>query len=189
VNRFLLGASGAGRLCALGANGWGFCAAPQLHREADLEMPQSRTVSLIIAGFALATLTSCGLNESRRHAEALADSYFVAAAAENYDAVLALYSQEFFLVSPRETFRTVLTQVHERCGRPKSHTLTGWNARSNFMDGSARVNLAYDVNYARCRVAETIGVDISDGGKAKISGHHLQIIEARPPGQSSPETV
>ncbi len=27
-----LGASGAKRLCALGAKGWRFCAAPQLHR-------------------------------------------------------------------------------------------------------------------------------------------------------------
>jgi len=30
--RFLLGASGAEKLCALGAEGWRFCAAPQLHR-------------------------------------------------------------------------------------------------------------------------------------------------------------
>jgi hypothetical protein len=29
---FLLGASVAEKLCALGAEGWGFCAAPQLHR-------------------------------------------------------------------------------------------------------------------------------------------------------------
>jgi hypothetical protein len=32
VRRFLLGASGAEKLCALGAKGWGFYAAPQLHR-------------------------------------------------------------------------------------------------------------------------------------------------------------
>jgi hypothetical protein len=32
VKRFLLGASGAERLCALGAKGWRFCAAPPLHR-------------------------------------------------------------------------------------------------------------------------------------------------------------
>jgi hypothetical protein len=32
VKRFLLGASGAEELCALGANGSGFRAAPQLHR-------------------------------------------------------------------------------------------------------------------------------------------------------------
>ena len=29
---FLFGASGAAKLCALGANGWRFCATPQLHR-------------------------------------------------------------------------------------------------------------------------------------------------------------
>jgi hypothetical protein len=29
---FWLGASGAEKLCALGAKGWHFCAAPQLHR-------------------------------------------------------------------------------------------------------------------------------------------------------------
>jgi len=29
---FWLGASGAEKLCALGAKGWRFCAAPQLHR-------------------------------------------------------------------------------------------------------------------------------------------------------------
>jgi hypothetical protein len=29
---FWLGASGAKKLCALGARGQGFCAAPQLHR-------------------------------------------------------------------------------------------------------------------------------------------------------------
>jgi hypothetical protein len=32
VRRFLVVASGAKKLCALGANGWRFCAAPQLHR-------------------------------------------------------------------------------------------------------------------------------------------------------------
>ena len=30
--RLWLGASGAEKLCALGAMGWRFCAAPQLHR-------------------------------------------------------------------------------------------------------------------------------------------------------------
>jgi hypothetical protein len=30
--RFLIGISGAEKLCALGAKGWRFCAAPQLHR-------------------------------------------------------------------------------------------------------------------------------------------------------------
>jgi len=30
--RLWLGASGAGKLCTLGAKGWRFCAAPQLHR-------------------------------------------------------------------------------------------------------------------------------------------------------------
>jgi hypothetical protein len=30
--RLRLGASGAEKLCALGAKGWGFCAASQLHR-------------------------------------------------------------------------------------------------------------------------------------------------------------
>jgi hypothetical protein len=32
MKRFSLVASGAERLCALGAKGWRFCAAPQLHR-------------------------------------------------------------------------------------------------------------------------------------------------------------
>jgi hypothetical protein len=32
VRRFWIVASGAEGLCALGAKGWGFCAAPQLHR-------------------------------------------------------------------------------------------------------------------------------------------------------------
>ena len=32
LNRFLIAASGAEKLCALGAVGWRFCAAPQLHR-------------------------------------------------------------------------------------------------------------------------------------------------------------
>jgi hypothetical protein len=32
VKGFWVGASGAERLCALGAKGWRFCAAPQLHR-------------------------------------------------------------------------------------------------------------------------------------------------------------
>ena len=32
MRRFCVVASGAERLCALGAKGWGFCAAPQLHR-------------------------------------------------------------------------------------------------------------------------------------------------------------
>ena len=39
MKRLWLVASGAEKLCALGAKGWRLCAAPQLHRYAALNRP------------------------------------------------------------------------------------------------------------------------------------------------------
>ena len=54
MRRFLLGASGADRLCALGARGGRFRAAPQLHRLGlDMQRPYFplRLILSLVAGF------------------------------------------------------------------------------------------------------------------------------------------
>jgi hypothetical protein len=131
---------------------------------------------------ALALLSGCGLNNARTQAEGLAEQYFTAAAAGNYDAALQLYAPRFFSATPRERMRGILSDLHERCGAPQRHELTHWSAGTSFSDGSASVNLVYDVHYARCRVTETLGMSEPPGGQLKITAHHLQVTAAAPGG-------
>jgi hypothetical protein len=129
----------------------------------------------LAAALALLGLSACGPYSAREDAQRVAERYFAAAAGENYDAALALYAPQFFAATPRDEFRTVLSDMHGRCGAPEAHTLTSWSAQSNFGDGSSRVNLVYDVHYARCRVTETLGLSAPRGGALKIIAHHLQL--------------
>jgi hypothetical protein len=126
--------------------------------------------------FALLGLGSCGLNESKTEAEALAEGYFAASAAGDYDRVLSLYSDQAFAERPREQFRGVLVDVHTRCGAPKAHTLKAWNTFAS-TDASSRVNLLYEVTYDRCRVSERLTVAKVEGKPARILAHHLNIDE------------
>lgn len=134
---------------------------------------------------ALLGLGACGPYSAREDAQRVAERYFAAAAGENYDAALALYAPQFFAATPREQFRTALSDMHGRCGAPAAHTLTSWSAQSNFGDGSSRVNLVYDVHYARCRVTETLGLSAPRGGALKIIAHHLQLTAGQADGAAS----
>jgi len=126
--------------------------------------------------FALLGLGSCGLNEAKSEAEALADGYFAASAAGDFDRVLSLYSDQAFAKTTREQFRGILVDVHTRCGAPKAHTLKAWNAFAS-TDGSSRVNLLYEVTYDGCLVSERLIVTKVEGKPARILGHHLNIDE------------
>jgi hypothetical protein len=155
-------------------------------RVVAMALPQAlRSVAFC---FALLGLESCELNESRNEAEALAERYFAASAAGNYDAVLSLYSQEFFAKTPREQFRGILVDVRGRCGAPKAHTLKTWNAFASFTNGSSQVNLLYEVTYDRCRVSERMTIVKPEGGPAKIFGHYLNI-DAGTSGQAHDTTT
>ena len=138
---------------------------------------------------ALLGLAACGPYGAREDAQRVAERYFAAAAGENYDAALALYAPQFFAATPREQFRTVLSDVHGRCGAPEAHTLTSWSAQSNFADGSSRVNLVYDVHYARCRVTETIGLSAARGASLKIIAHHLQLTSGGQGDKADAQTI
>jgi len=138
---------------------------------------------------ALLALGGCGPYGAREDAQRVAERYFAAAAGENYEAALALYAPQFFAATPPEEFRSVLADMHGRCGAPEAHTLTSWSAQSNFADGSSRVNLVYDVHYARCRVTETLGLTAAHGDALKIIAHHLQLTSRGQGDKADAQTI
>ena len=64
----------------------------------------ARTVRLA-TGVLLALLASCDLAGPREAGKAVAERYFAAVAAENYDAALALYSAKLLAATPRGQFQ------------------------------------------------------------------------------------
>lgn len=155
--------------------------------------PRRRQVRVAArSGLMLVTLLgvgACGAYSAREDAQRVAERYFAATAGENYDAALALYAPQFFAATPREEFRTMLSDMHGRCGAPEAHTLTSWSAQSNFADGSSRVNLVYDVHYARCRVTETLGLSALRGATLKIIAHHLQLAAGGQADKADSQTI
>jgi hypothetical protein len=126
-----------------------------------------------------ALICSCGFSEDKTEAMGLADRYFVAAADSDIEATLPFYSSRFFEATPRDDWTRTLGGVRSRCGIPKSHTLNTWNASSRIgTNGGSTVTLIYDVEYAHCRISETISTFRPDGGERQIIGHYFKLEDA-----------
>jgi hypothetical protein len=148
----------------------------------------ARTVRLA-TGVLLALLASCDLAGPREAGKAVAERYFAAVAAENYDAALALYSAKLLAATPRGQLREQLEQLHERCGIPGPHKLRTWSASSNFSNGSWQTTLVYEVSYTKCRVVETLTVVGSKHGETTIDGHSMTELGAPSTGAGASTTV
>jgi hypothetical protein len=152
-------------------------------------MTFSRTLCSIATSFIALLSASCDLQENSEQDRALADRYFAASAAGDYETVLSLYSQQFFAKTTREQFRDLLMSVHTRCGAPKTHVLKGSTITSSLTDGSGQATLIYDVTYDRCRLSEVIRIAKPDNGEPKILGHQLNFQTLPPEQLHAPSTV
>ncbi len=106
-------------------------------------MAVARNLSRVVVLAGALACGACGVRESTKQAEALADRYFETAAAEDYDGILSLYGADLFSETPRDKVRAFLVGVHDRCGVPKTHDLKGWSVNTDFIRGSTRVDLRY----------------------------------------------
>jgi hypothetical protein len=152
-----------------------------------------RAVGLLVTVLtvcAIAALSGCGLAEDREAAAVYADRYFAAAAQDDLSAVLGLYSQRFFSVTPRETWMGTLTQVRDRCGRPQTHKLENWAVTRNVgTNAGTTVRLVYEVHYARCRMTETLTLLRPPAGGFGIFAHSFRMNESAAAGAPNTTTT
>lgn len=148
---------------------------------------------MVRAAVLLATvlaLSGCDLAADRDAAAAYADRYFAAAAQDDLTAVLGLYSQRFFSVTPRDTWMSTLTQLRDRCGRPETHKLENWTVTRNVgTNVGTTVRLVYDVRYTRCRVTETLTLLRPPAGDFGIFNHAFRMNESAPAGAPNTTTT
>jgi hypothetical protein len=144
-------------------------------------MPRGRAFTALAAALAIIATSSCGTYAARDEAESFAERYFAARSGDDLAAVLPFYSARFFAGTPREQWLSSLQVVHDRCGTPTSHSLTGWTA-TNLVgtESGSTVTLTYDVRYASCRVSETLVVFKPDGGEDKILRHLMKLEGSTP---------
>jgi hypothetical protein len=153
------------------------------------EMTFTRTFCSLATSFIALLTVSCDLQKNSEEDRALADRYFAASAAGDYETVLSLYSQQFFAKTTREQFRNLLASVHTRCGAPKIHILKGSTITSSLTDSSGQATLIYDVTYDRCRLSEVIRISKSDNGEPKILWHQLNFQAVAPEPLHAPSTA
>jgi hypothetical protein len=147
-------------------------------------------LATVPAACATLALSGCGLTAERDAAAACADRYFAAAAQDDLTAVLGLYSQRFFSVTPRETWMSTLTQLRDRCGRPETHKLENWTVTRNVgTNAGTTVRLVYEVRYTRCRVTETLTLLRPPAGDFGIVAHAFRMNESAPAGAPNTTTT
>ena len=130
----------------------------------------------VLATLACAALfCSCGFLDDRDEAVKLANRYFDLVVAGDTAATAALYAPRFFEATSREKWASILAEVRQRCGTPKSHTLKNWNANSQIgTNAGSYATVIFDVEYTQCHIEETILTFRPDDGERKILGHHFQ---------------
>ncbi len=122
----------------------------------------------------LGCANGCGFSKDREEAERLAEQYFSEMISGDMDAVLSLYSPQFYEVTSREEWRMFLENQRARCGTPQNYSLLSWNVFSSFgTNPGTRTTLVYDVQYTRCRVSEKMTLFKPSDGKMRIQGHFL----------------
>jgi hypothetical protein len=139
-------------------------------------MSPGRAFTALAAALTIIASSSCGTYEARDEAQQFVERYFTARSADDLAAVLPFYSAKFFAGTPREQWLSSLQVVHDRCGAPTSHSLTGWTA-TNLVgaESGSTVTLTYDVRYASCRMSETLVVFKPGGGEDRILRHLMKL--------------
>ena len=138
-------------------------------------MQSCRLVHFSLVGVLL-LLGGCGMGANKQAAEATATKLYQASAQKDWDAVLQLYSPEFYQKTTREEWRSMLLGLHEKLGDYKNHQLTNWNFRTfQGVGGSSQtIVLLYKVQYANGEATESLTfMGNGDEKSLKISGHQI----------------
>ena len=133
-----------------------------------------------IVRFPLVSITlllgGCGAGASKQAAEATAAKLYQASSQKDWDAVLELYSPEFYKKTSRQQSRDMILGVHEKLGDYTGHQLTNWNYQTYAGTGGRiqTVVLIYQVSYAKGEATETLTfVGTGDEKTLKITGHQI----------------
>ncbi len=121
-------------------------------------------------------LGGCGAGASKQAAEATATKLYQARSQKDWDAVLQLYSPEFYQKTSKEQWRGMILGLHEKLGDYKDHQLKNWNYQTfSGVGGSTKtIVLIYQVQYANGEATETLTfVGRGDEKTLKITGHQI----------------
>jgi hypothetical protein len=126
--------------------------------------------SSILLGLIALLMAGCG-GKGRADAEQLAAQYFAAIKEHNVDAVMPLYSPEFFQVTPEDKWRQLLIRVGEKLGPLQSYKEDYYNI-FNMSGSGTTVTLQFSVKYEKYDAKEIITVGNAHG-KFLITGHNI----------------
>jgi len=118
----------------------------------------------------------CGMSANKQAAETTAAKLYQASSQKDWDAILQLYSPEFYQKTNKEQWREMLLGIHEKLGDYKSHQLTNWNYQTYAgVGGTTRtVVLIYQVQYEKGEATETLTfIGHGDDKTLTISGHQI----------------
>lgn len=121
-------------------------------------------------------LGGCGAGASKQAAEATATELYQASSQKDWDAVLQLYSPEFYQKTSKEQWRSMILGLHEKLGDYKTHQLKNWNYQTfSGVGGSTQtIVLVYQVQYANGEATETLTfIGSGDEKTLKITGHQI----------------
>ena len=138
-------------------------------------MPSSRFALGVLLALSL-LVAGCGMKASKEAAETAATELYQAWSHKDWDAVLGLYSPEFYQQTKKEQWRSSILGLHEKLGDYKSHQLKDWNYKTFYGTGgnTQTTVLIYQVQYAHGEATETLTFVGNVTEKVlKIAGHQI----------------
>lgn len=121
-------------------------------------------------------LSGCGLSKAKPEAEELWLEYFETVQSGSFEAVLPLYSNEFYQTISKGEWISVLRQIQEKLGKPESYQQVNWNikAQAHSSRSGTIITLIYDVHYSKHEARETVVVfKPASGEDAHILAHNI----------------
>jgi hypothetical protein len=138
-------------------------------------MRSHRFAGVALVGLGL-LLAGCGMKASKEAAETTATKLYQAWSNKDWDAVLGLYSPQFYQETKKEQWRSIILGLHEKLGDYKSHQLKDWNYKTFYGTGgnTQTTVLIYEVRYTHGQATETLTFMGNGTEKVlKIAGHHI----------------
>jgi hypothetical protein len=122
-------------------------------------------------------LGGCAMEASKQAAETTAAQMYQARSAKNWEAVLTLYSPEFYRATDREQWKNLLLVAHEKLGEYQSRELRNWQFKSFLGTGGQCITteLVYQVRFSKGEATETLTFQAKgQDTPLKISGHFIR---------------
>ena len=142
-----------------------------------------RLFFLMLVGVATLGLPGCGAGKHKQAAEALANDFYRAFSANDWDSALNLYGPEFFEKTTKDQWQTTLMGIREKVGAHQSHEVKGWQHKSRVGTGGSKQTtvLTLQVSYASAVTTETLTFLSSAEKGLRIVGHNIQLPSPKSP--------